>query len=213
MQRTIKILFWLIVPILILTLGLAFYFYPEEYKFAVHYISQLGGRLSYENGFDNLISSILMSVGFGFCALITFIVSILYFTGDFSFKYLKGSLCLVIAFGASLTAIPEDKGNLLILHTIGAVLFILVFGVLNFILQLFRFIRKRQQIPKKKKFDYYLDATVVVVVIAVIVFLSLLFVISETTQNLISRMLSIIFQKIVLIVSCFAILLLDTNDI
>lgn len=212
MQRTIRILFWLIVPILALTLGFAFYFYPEEYKFVEHYISQLGGQLSFVNSYDNQISSILMSVGFGLCALITIIISILYFISNFSFKYLKGSLCLVIAFGASCTAIPEDKGNLLILHTIGATLFILVFGALNFTLQLLRFIKKRQKISKKRSLDYYLDATVVVIVITVIVVLSVFFVISEVTQNSITRILSIIFQKIVLIISCLAILLLDLDD-
>lgn len=213
LRKTIRVFFWLIVPILVLTLGLAFYFYPEEYRFVEHYISQLGGQFSYENNYDNLISSIIMSVGFGFCAFITIIISILYFSSNFNFRNLKGSFCLIIAFGAILTAIPEDKGNLLILHTIGAVLFIIIFGVLNFTLQLLRFVRKRQEFSIKKSFDFYLDATVVIVVFLVIVILSIFFLVSEITGNSITRMLSIIFQKLVLIVSCFAILLLDLDDI
>jgi hypothetical protein len=213
MQWTIRTLFWIIVPILILTIALATYFYPEEYKFAFNYISQLGGQITPINSFDNHISSILMSVGFGLCATISFVTAFLYFFSDFSYKYLKGSMCLLIALGGSCTAIPTDKGNLLILHTIGAIIFILGFAVLNFTLQLMRFIRKRQQIVEKRSFDFYLDAVVVVLLITIIVILSFLFILSETTHNSILEMLAITFQKIVLIVSCLAILLLDLDDI
>ena len=153
-----------------------------------------------------------MSVGFGFCAFISIVISILYFANDFQYKYLKGSLGLVLAFGSSLTAIPQDKGNLIILHTIGAALFILGFGILNFTLQLLRFVKKHQEIPEVRRFDYYLDASIVVLVFAVIVLVVAFFIPSEITKNPILILLAIIFQKIVLIVDCLALLVLDLDD-
>lgn len=213
MRKTIKYLYWLIIPILILTVGLAIYFLPEPYQFFQDYLSELGAQLSVDNGFDNQISSIIMSVGFGLCALISIIISILYLTSEFQFRYLKVSLNLVNAFGACLIAIPQDKGNLLVLHTIGAALFVAGFGVLNFTLQLLRFVRKRQEIPEERRFDYYLDASIVVLVFAVIVLLIVFFIPSEITKNPVLILLSIIFQKLVIIVACLALLVLDLNDI
>lgn len=213
MQKAIRYLYLLICPILTLTVGLAIHFLPEPYRFFQDYLSELGAQLSVDYLLDNQISSIIMSVGFGLCALISFVISILYFASDFRSKHLKASLNLVIAFGASLVAIPQDKGNLLILHTIGAALFVIGFGILNFTLQLLRFVRKRQEIPDDRRFDYYLDATIVVLVFAVIVLLLVIFIPSEITKNPVLILLAIIFQKIVLIVDCLAILVLDLNDI
>lgn len=213
MQKTIRYLYLLIFPILALTVGLAIYFLPEPYRFFQDYLSELGAQLSVDFLYDNLISSIIMSVGFGLCALISIVNSILYFVSDFRYKYLKGSLNLILAFGASLVAIPQDKGNLLILHTVGAALFVAGFGILNFTLQLLRFVRKRQEIPEKRKFDYYLDVSIVVLVFVVIVLLIVFFIPSEITKNPVLILLSIIFQKLVLIVDCLALLVLDLNDI
>ncbi len=211
-QKIIRYLYWLIVPTLVLTVGLAIYFLPEPYKFFQDYLSELGAQISIKEEINNQISSIIMSVGFGFCAFISIVISILYFANDFQYKYLKGSLGLVLAFGSSLTAIPQDKGNLIILHTIGAALFILGFGILNFTLQLLRFVKKHQEIPEVRRFDYYLDASIVVLVFAVIVLVVAFFIPSEITKNPILILLAIIFQKIVLIVDCLALLVLDLDD-
>ncbi|MBK5114860.1 MAG: hypothetical protein KGD59_00265 [Candidatus Heimdallarchaeota archaeon] len=213
LRRTIRYLYLLFCPILVLTVGLAIYFLPEPYRFFQDYLSELGAQLSVDNLFDNQISSVIFSVGFGLCALISIIISILYVASDFRYKYLKGSLNLIIAFGASLVAIPQDKGNLLVLHTIGAALFVAAFGILNFTDQLLRFVRKRQEIPEEKKFDYYLDTTIVVVVFVVIFLLIIFFIPSEITKNPTLILLSIIFQKLVLIVDCLALLVLDLDDI
>jgi len=56
MQRTIRYLYWLIIPTLVLTVGLAIYFLPEPYKFFQDYLSELGAQLSVDNGFDLYIS-------------------------------------------------------------------------------------------------------------------------------------------------------------
>ncbi len=212
-HKAIRSLYWILVPFLVLTVGLAIFFYPEPYQFFKEYLSNLGGQLTVENGYDNQISSILFSVGFGLCAGVTLVISMLFFTSNFCYKYLKGSLNLVMAFGASLVSIPQDKGNLLVLHTVGAALFVAAFGILNFTLQLLRFIRKRQKIPERKSFDYYLDITMVSVVFIVILMLIVTFIPSEITKNPSLILLSIIFQKLVLIVDCLAILCLDLDDI
>jgi len=211
-RRAIRYLYLSIVPILVLTVGLAIIFFTDSYQFFQDYLSELGAQYTSENGYANLVSSIIMSVGFGLCALVSLIIAIIYFTSDFRNKILKGILSLVNAFGASLVAIPQDKGNLLILHTIGALIFILGFGLLNFVLQLLRFVKKHREIPSDKKFDYYLDATIVVLVFTVIVLLVLIFIPAELTKNPVLVILSIIFQKIVLIVDCLALLVLDLDD-
>ncbi|NHJ87416.1 MAG: hypothetical protein FK734_18280 [Asgard group archaeon] len=212
-QKTVRYLYWLIVPILILTVSLAAYFYADNYRFFLDYLSELGAHYTIVNGYDNLISSIIMSVGFGLCSSITLVISILYFTSDFRNKYLKGSLCLINAFGASLIAIPQDKGNLLLLHTAGAIIFIGCFGALNFILQLLRFVNKHQKIPQTRKFDYYLDATIVFLVFIVIALLVIFFIPAEITKNPTLLALSTSFQKLVLFVDCLALLVLDLDDI
>lgn len=201
------------VPILVLTVSLAIYFLPEPYRFFQDYLSELGAQLSVENLLDNHISSIIFSVGFGFCAVVSLIISILFFVSNFCYKNIKGSLNLLMAFGASLVSIPQDKGNLLVLHTVGAALFVAAFGVLNFTLQILRFLRKRQKAPQIKNFDYYFDTIVVILVFVVILFMIVTFIPSEITKNPTLIMLSIIFQKLVLIVDCFAILCLDLDDI
>ncbi|NHJ48600.1 MAG: hypothetical protein FK733_12515 [Asgard group archaeon] len=212
MQRTIRYLYWLIVPVLTLTIALGIYYYPEPYKFFQEFLSDLGGQYSTNEGHVNQVSSIIMSVGFGLCGLIALIVFILYFVSDLRYKYLKGSINLVLAFGACLIAIPHDKGNLLVLHTVGAALFMGGYGIINFILQLLRFVRKRQELPDKKSFDFYLDASVVILVFLIILILLIVFIPSEITHNPILRLLSVIFQKLVIIVDCIAILLLDLDD-
>ena len=212
-RKTVRYLYWTIVPVLALTIGLSIYFLPEPYKFFQDYLSELGAHLSVMTYQTNFVSSTIMSVGFGLCSLIALVVSILYFTHDFRYKNLKGILGIVIAFGACLTAIPQDHGNLLLLHTFGACLFILAFGILNFTLQLLRFVNKHQEIPEKRRFDYYLDASFVVLIFLIILLLVVFFIPSEITKNPILILLAIIFQKVVIIIDCLAILLLDLDDI
>ena len=213
MRKAIRYLYWLIVPILAITIGLATYFYADNYSFTCDYLSELGAQYTCNNGYDNIISSTIVSVGFGFCSLIASAITILYFTSDFRYKNLKGSLSLVIALGASLTAIPQDKGNLLVLHTIGAALFIGAFGILNFVLQLLRFIQRHQEKPEKRRFDFYLDASIVVLVFIVILLLLIFFIPAEITKIPALLSTSIVLQKLVLLVDCLALLVLDLDDI
>ncbi|MBN1330877.1 MAG: hypothetical protein JXA54_15500 [Candidatus Heimdallarchaeota archaeon] len=211
-QRAVRYLYWMIVPIIVLTISLAIFFYADSYRILQDYISELGAQYTYFNGYNNKTSSMIVSVGFGLCAAVSLMISIVYFTSDFRYRILKGVLSLVNAFGASLIAIPQDKGNLLILHTIGAALFIGGFGVLNFTLQLLRFVKKRQEIPKEKKFDYYFDAVIVILVFIVIALLVIFFIPAEITKNPILLVLSVTFQKLVLIVDCLALVALDLDD-
>ncbi|NHK31859.1 MAG: hypothetical protein FK730_10940 [Asgard group archaeon] len=154
-----------------------------------------------------------MIVGFGLCAFLSLINSIVYFiVRDLQYNYLKAILNLVIVFGACFAAIPWDHGNLLILHGLGALFFIVGFGILNFTHQILRFIRKHQEIPDKRRFDYYLDASMVVVVFISILFLIISFILSQIIDNLALEIIAAANQKIVLIVACIAIFLLDLDD-
>jgi len=205
--------YWAIIPILILTIGLAIAFYPEPYKFFQEFISDLGGVNSIKNSLDNRISSIIFSVGFGLCSVIGATLAILYFINDFRNKYFKGILCLLITIGAALTCVPHDLGNTLVLHTVGACVFITAFGILNFVLQWLRFIQKHQKVPEKRKFDFYLDLSIVVLVFIVALALVTVFIPFAITESPTFELLSIIFQKAILIVDCLALIVLDLDDI
>lgn len=213
MQKIMRYLYWAIIPILVLTIGLAIAFYPEPYRFFHEFLSDLGGVLSKKDALINRTSSIIFSIGFGLCAVIVGTLAILYFINDLRYKYLKGVLCTLIFIGASLTCVPYDLGNTLILHTLGACIFMGAFGILNFVLQLLRFIQKHQKVPEKRKLDFYLDLSIVIIVFVVVIALLSVFIPFAITENTTVEFLCAIFQKSVIIVDCLALMVLDLDDI
>jgi len=212
-QKIMRYLYWSIIPILLVTIGLAIAFYPEPYKFFQEFLSDLGGVNSIKNSFVNKTSSIIFSIGFSLCAAIGATLAILYFIKDLRYKYLKGILCIFITIGAALTCVPHDLGNTLILHTVGACIFIGAFGILNFVLQMLRFIQKHQKVPEKRKIDFYSDLSIVVLVFIVVLTLVTVFIPFAINENPTFELLSIIFQKLVIIVDCLALIVLDLDDI
>ena len=208
-----RYLYWSIIPVLLLTVGLTILFYPEPYRFFQEFLSDLGGLYSKKDGLVNTASAIIFSIGFGLCAIIGATLAILYFISEFRYRYLKGILCLFIMIGAGLTCIPHDLGNMLVIHTLGACVFIAAFGILNFSLQLLRFIKKHQQIPEKRMFDFYLDLSIVVIVFIILLTLIIVFIPFAIAAFPIFELLAIIFQKLTLIIACLALIVLDLDDI
>ena len=212
-QIAIRILYWLIAPTIILTISLAWWKYPEHYSFFREFISQLGSNLS-KSGFPNNISSLIMTVGFAFCGLITLIVAIIYFIKrNLRYNYWKGLLNLVLFIGAIGITIPNDHPTLSLFHDIGSGLFIFGFGLLNFISQLLGFSRKNRPKPSNKNFDFYLDSIMVVIVFLVLILFLLFYILGKATSNYSLGILAIAIQKIILIVDFIAIFFLDLDDI
>ena len=162
-QTILRLLVWSIAFVLIITVALAWWQYPEPYDFLQDTISALGGTTSI-SGFDNAISSKIFSIGLYICGAIALIVALIYFfRKDFFFHTGKGIIALFVAVGPIGVAIPRDYEDLLIFHAIGAAIFLGSFGIFNGVAQLLRYSRKhRPKIPdEKRSVDFYLDLTMV----------------------------------------------------
>ena len=72
-QKALLGLYWSIAPLMILTIALAWWKYPEPFEFFYEFISQLGG-LESEHDLPNLVSSRIMTVGFGIIGLIFLVI-------------------------------------------------------------------------------------------------------------------------------------------
>jgi hypothetical protein len=91
-QRIIRLLYWLMPLIIFATIGLAWWQYPETFSFQKSFISQLGTYTS-QSGFDNSISSLIMTIGFGLCATLTLIIATIYFLKmSLESSFIKGLL-------------------------------------------------------------------------------------------------------------------------
>ncbi len=214
-QRYLRRLIWLIGLILIITIGFAWWFYPENYDFFNETISKLGGIES-KSGLTNTLSSLIFAAGFGVIALIALIMFFYYTTTkDITEKYLKALWCLLISIGAIGVALPVDIPNLIYPHYLGALIFVLFFGVFNFETQAARFLRKRkvrkQLLHQKHSFDFWIDLTFVFIVfIATGVFITVFII--ERIWLQVPFISTALTQKILLIVNIIAIYLLDVDD-
>jgi hypothetical protein len=210
-QKALRILYFVLIPVLFITLGLAWWQYPEPFDFVEEYISNLGA-INSEEGYSNTTSLIIMVVGFSILAAISIAIAIIYFIRrDLRFNWLKGGLNIVLAFGAIFLAFPHDFSNRLI-HGIGAVTFLLCFAVMNFTLQLLRFTRRHYKKPPIDKVDFTVDLTVVIITFVLVVFLGVLWIVDETIGITITAFIPQLWQKIVLIIDSVAIFCLDVND-
>jgi len=209
-QRILRLLMILMAPIIILTIALSWWQYPETYEFFQEYISALGCMKS-ELGYDNHISMIIFITGFVSIAFLTLIIAIIYIVKKDLLKYAtrKSIYAFFLAFGASMVAVPADFQR--IVHGIGAFLFIFGFALFNFALQALRFFRKRKLRLHRYRAGVFFDIFLAIVVFLVmILFLVLYFL--QFVHSLDPYHLPQIGQKIVLIVDCFAIFFIDVND-
>lgn len=212
-QKAIRIIIWAIVPIVIITLGAAWAFYPESYEFVYEFISNFGRFNSYDLSLDNTTSMLIMSIGFGLIGFISLAIAVFYFIRPvLKYNILKGLLYIVLFLGAIGIAVPADHLRLNIMHNIGAILFIFGFGMVNFISQLLRFIRKHNLKSEKKKLDFYLDIVIVSIVFSVMILLGIFYLLNQSFGITGQAITAQLWQKILLIVGFIAIFFLDVDD-
>ena len=89
-KKAIRILYWFFASSMLLTVAYAWIWYPEPYEFFQEFISNLGARVSEHETLPNDISSLIVSIGFGICALISLVIAIVYlFKPTLKFNYWK----------------------------------------------------------------------------------------------------------------------------
>ncbi|MHA1502765.1 MAG: hypothetical protein ACTSSB_13025 [Candidatus Heimdallarchaeota archaeon] len=192
-QKVLLGLYWSIAPIMFLTIGLAWGFYPEKFEFFYEFISQLGGLVS-ENNHENIISSRIMTVGFGLIGLIFLVTAIIYiFKPKLEYNKAKSALNFVMVIGS-------------------AGIFLVGFGFLNFVDQYLRFNRKHRKQESEKNRDYYRDYTMMIIVFVFLIIFVLSYVLRASVDHWLAQYPARISQKLILIVDCIAIFFLDVND-
>ncbi len=203
---------WSLFFILILTIGLAWGFYPEKYNFFAEAVSMLGGLESRDVHLPNFPSYLIFSIGFVIIGILAIFLSLVYIINikRFRFAIPKGLLLFIIGLGAAFTAFPWDF--LPLLHGIGAFLYIAGIAVINFVFQLFRYRKRHFPKPEHRSWDFYWDLTFVILLFAVAAFYFVIEVwsILDPSYAFINTALT---QKIVLFAACIAILLLDLDDV
>jgi len=213
-RKAIRILYWILGLVMIITVGLAWAFYPESYEFFQEYVSNLGARFSEHEGLDNGISSMIIIVGFGLCGLIALVVAIVYlFKPKLKYNYWKSLLNFLMLLGAVGVGIPKDQPKIHILHGIGASLFMVAFGILNFVHQRLRFTRKHKPFTIEKKWDFYMDSIVSIIVFVVLVFFTVFYALGKLLASNALGIIAITYQKVIFLVNFIAILILDLDDI
>jgi len=211
-QNGMRWMVWSIMILVVITIGLAWVFYSfrEPYNFFKETISMLGGTQT-EMGYNNFPSFAIFTIGFMLVSVLSLVTSILYLANseDFEYGILKGLLILVIAIGTFGTAIMHDL--LKIVHGIGAFLFVTGFGVTNFVWQLLRYVRKLEEPPQSRRWDFYLDAVFVWILLA-----SILVYFVFTAMYYLTGILTFTYvatsQKVLLICIIIATVLLDPED-
>jgi len=167
-QNSMRWMIYVVVSLLIITIGLSWGLYStrEPYRFFQETISMLGG-LKTANGFGNFPAYAVFTIGFLLVSVLCLVTSIIYMANleDFEYGILKSILLFIIAIGTFGTGIMYDL--LTIVHGIGAFLFVTGFGVYNFVAQLLRYARKKEEPPTSRKWDFYLDAVMVWVLFAI----------------------------------------------
>ncbi len=223
-SKKMRLLFWILVSILVFTIGLCILFYPEPYLFFKQTISSLGQQYTVWSHLPNTISQWIFTVGFSLIGLGTLIMMVGYTNVKIFYAAgLKIFFLFVFFFGAIGTAFPADHPDptFRAYHVAGAALFVTGFGCFNFVAQLIRFIRKHVPKPTegKRKWDFYLDLTFVILVfLAVLAYLvsGLLGFLQPQIPNIASwiktNYVLEISQKILLFVGCIAAFLLDLDD-
>ena len=213
----LRLLIWAIAVIIVVTIVLGWLTYPETYIFLQDTVSSLGGYLS-KSGIENTTSALILTIGFSLCSVIAFSISLLYFFNKQLFWHTgKGIIALFIVIGGIGIAIPRDHPQLSVLHGLGALVFIASFGIFNGVLQLLRYTHKHRQkevnLAEKKTFDFYLDLSLVYLTLLSSLFYMVVHFLIISFNVVIPWMSTAFAQKIVVIISCFAIFLLDKDDI
>lgn len=210
-QRILRFIIWSIGLLIILTVALAWSLYPEKYDFFGETISHLGGIES-DTGLDNTKSSLVMMVGFILVSIFTLGLSISYFIlKKLRYNYVKGAFLLSMMIGGIGISLPWDHPSFMIIHSIGAAIFLLSFAAFNFVAQILRYLRKHKPKLNRKSFDFWIDFIFVWLVFLTFA-LHLLACLLAACQIFIIVLDLVITQKVALIVNLIAMILLDKED-
>ena len=212
-QKLLRILFLFYIPILLLTLGLAWIFYPEPWEFAGEYVSHLGGISSRHELLPNTTSRIIMSVGFGLGAILSLVISIIYaLKSNMQDNWLKSVLAFLLGIGAAGITFPWDFEPR-VLHQIGAVTFIFMFAIFNWVLQIMRLSRRHFKGDRKSRLDLALDVTVAAIITLCTIVLAIFYGLSDTDHATeVTLPGTVILQKVVLMIGLVAFIVLDKED-
>jgi len=213
-QTILRLLVWSITGVMIFTISLAWWKYPEPYGFFQETISALGGNLS-TSGSENSISSMIFTIGISICGVIAFIIAMIYFfKKELFFHTGKAIIALFISVGTIGIAIPRDSEGLILIHAIGAITFIGAFGIFNGVSQLLRYSHKhRPKKPEEKKtLDFYIDLSLVYLTGLSILSYLIIFILLLVLNDGWTGAAQSIAQKIVLITSFVATFFLDKDD-
>jgi hypothetical protein len=213
-QTILRLLVWSITVVMVITIALAIWQYPEPYIFFQDTISSLGGYFS-KSSLDNTNSRMIFTIGISLCGVIAFIVSMIYFSKkDLFFNTGKAIITLLVSIGTIGIAIPRDSEGLILFHAIGAIIFIGSFGIFIGVSQLLRYSHKHR--PKKpeekKKLDFYLDLTMVYLSGLSILFYLIIFILLLVLKEDWLGTMQALAQKLVLIISFIATFFLDKDD-
>ncbi len=213
-QKVVRLIIWLTVPVIIITLGLAWIYYAESYEFVNEYISALGNIRSFDLDNINTTSRIIMTTGFSILSFMNLMIAIFYFIRPvLRYNKLKGCLYVLVSIGTALVTIPGDHPTLSLYHVIGAFLFVFSFAIVNFVQQLLRFTRKHDLKFEKKPAGFYFDVLIVVVVFSLVILVGILFILDKTI-GLTGLVLTVpLWQKIMVLSELIAIFVLDLEDI
>jgi len=208
-------LVWSIYIIMIVTIILAWIFYPQRYDFFRETTSILGGLSPHNNpAVINFPSVLIFSTGFIILGSFVIFIAVLYFINSKTYRFaiIKGLLLIMVGLGAIGIAIPHDYVPLEFIHIIGAFMFLSGIAVLNFSLQLLHCISKYSPQCPDRDLDYYIDYTFVVLLIlaAALYFATEILYYFWPALPWITPPLT---QKIVLFTAIIAAGLLDLDDI
>jgi hypothetical membrane protein len=132
----ISSLFFALIVVLLLTLGLAVLFYAEPFRFWQHAFSDLGSTVS-KHGLPNSISMVTYASGMVFEAGIMFRISLQYARSKtLSYAPIKSILALLASGGFLVSVLPNDLYHTLHSIGVGAILAGLYFFTMIFHIEL-----------------------------------------------------------------------------
>jgi len=161
MTMFIRYLLWSLHIVVLMTIFIAWKFYPEPYSWTHENISVLGG-VHTSSGADNPKASDLFLIGFMVVGFIAIFSGGCYLFIGTRFPIIKLILCFGVALGAFGTAFPHDETQSRLVHIIGTFMFVGSFTLLNAVLQLLRWTSDVVIIDV----DYYVDVIVVIVAVS-----------------------------------------------
>ncbi|WP_457558896.1 hypothetical protein [Candidatus Harpocratesius sp.] len=205
-RKLLRVLIWLIMIVFIITIGLAWVFYPDQYKFWQYFISEFGARETLL-GHPNITSMYIFGLGIMGCGMIAFIMALIYFIQNEKsiLHIIKGLSLLTIAVGTLGIMNPYDLVQNHFIHPLGATLFVVGLDLYTFFCQFMRFKNRKITLDtgesKPITFDKYF---VFLILAASITFLVLALL---GVESWLPPM-----QKVILILSMIGIMILDLDD-